>query len=276
MRKPFALFLIALATGLGGCSQPAEPQREPVKSATPQMSSTPQNSSSPAPSAVQMFRDDGSGNRGEAVESFQPGDRKMHFLAKLDEFKVGKTKAKVVFTGVETSAGKNLAVTQVESTSMVANEVTASVTLPRDWPFGSYKADFYIDDKLVTSRPYVISPAIDELKTLGLTLLEDDGKGNPGKPVKFFKATQHKLHFALEVNGFLVGKAKASWRFVAVDTTKGKNVDVGVQDADVSNIQGNTLTSFLELPRDWPTGTYKVEVKLNEREIYSGPFEIKS
>jgi hypothetical protein len=65
------------------------------------------------------------------------------------------------------------------------------------------------------------------------------------------------------VDGFFVGEAKVKWVFTAVDTTAGKNRQIQEVEFDATDFKGNTLTSFCELPRDWPTGKYKGDIYIN-------------
>lgn len=223
---------------------------------------------------VLLQRDQG-GEPGAEVKYFKPSDRKQHFTVKLDQLKVGSLKVHFEFVGVDTSAGKNLPVQKLDVSALVGNEAHASVSLPRDWPYGSYKMDVSIDGKLARSVPYVVSKAPEELKVLKNFLLLDDGKGRAGGPVKEFSSKQHNLHFAVEVDGFLMGQNQVGWTFVADDTTAGKNVTIASVKKELKDFPGDTLEGNCELPRDWPTGKYHVEVTLNGRPLSRIPFQVK-
>jgi len=115
-------------------------------------------------------------------------------------------------------------------------------------------------------------------EVLRMVMFHDDGKGKPGEKVTVFKATNHNLHFALEVRGRWPANSAARWSFTAVDTSGGKGVKIGdiegkLPDFGASNL--NTLTSNVELPRDWPTGIYKVDVFVNGKQLHTAEFKIE-
>jgi hypothetical protein len=213
--------------------------------------------------SVKLMRDDGKGNSGEEVKSFRPADRKQHFQVELTATKMGSLEAKWVFTALDTTAGKNIKIFESKVTGLVGNIISGSVRLPRDWPSGSYKADLYLNDKLIKTIEYVVSRPVSELSVISVKLRRDDGGGNPGEEVKVFRPSDHKQHFEAEVDGFFVGEAKVKWVFTALDTTAGKNKQILEAEFDATDFKGNTLTSFCELPRDWPPGTYKGDIYIN-------------
>ena len=228
----------------------------------------------PLVTKVKLLRDNG-GKPGAEVEYFKPGERKIHFLVLFDRLTVGKTKVHLVFTGVDTSAGKNLEVKQLDMQALVANEVSASVALPRDWPYGTYRADLFVNGQKLKSIDYVISPSADEVKSTGSALFRDDGKGGEGARVSKFSPKDRNLHFEMGLNGYLMGKAIVRWSYVALQTTAGNNREITAQDTDLSNFRGNTLTGNCELPRDWPKGTYEARVSINGRAVGKIPFTVE-
>jgi len=226
--------------------------------------------------SVKLLRDDGSGNPGEVVKSFRPSDRRHHFRVELADMRAGGTEVRWVFTGVDTTAGKNIEIAESRTSALVANVISGSVALPpRDWPTGSYKADLYLNDRLIKTIEYVVSRPVGELSVISVALKRDDGEGNPGEKVKEFHPSDHKLHFEAEVDGFFVGEARVKWVFTAVETTAGKNRQVQEVEFDVTDFRGNTLTSHVELPRDWPTGLYKVDIHINDKLIKTFEYTIR-
>ncbi len=209
------------------------------------------------------------------VKFFHPQDHKLVFKADLGGMKLGQTKIKWKFIAVEVASGDNGLIKEVEASGMVANQATGSLTLPSDWPYGNYKAELYVNDKLVATQPYVVSPEVKDLKATAHAIFADDGKGGRGARVESFKPANHKQHFGVQVNGFLMGKAEAHWTFIAVDTAAGKNQKITEMKSDVSNTPGDTLTAHVELPQDWPVGKYRAEVTLNGRPLDAINYEVK-
>lgn len=103
-----------------------------------------------------VLRADANGEPGEEVEVFIPSDQTQHFEIKLDETKVGTADFLVEFWAVDTSAGQNIKITEWSGNSLLANTLSASVKLPRDWPVGLYRLDVKHDGKAIGSHEYEI------------------------------------------------------------------------------------------------------------------------
>lgn len=102
------------------------------------------------------FMVDDNGSPGEEVEAFVATDRVQYFEIKLDEVKAGKHDFLVEFWAVETDAASNVKVTEFKVGGLLVNTINANISLPRDWPIGSYRFDVKMDGKLVESYDYVV------------------------------------------------------------------------------------------------------------------------
>lgn len=122
----------------------------------PEATSAPAQEGKIGVASIALMRDDGNGEPGDVVQSFTPADRKMHFEVKTTGLLSPGSKVKWVFAAVDTTEGKNLQITTVETDVLVANNLTATLTLDRDWPTGSYKAEVYLDDQLLTTVDYTV------------------------------------------------------------------------------------------------------------------------
>jgi hypothetical protein len=103
------------------------------------------------------LRSDVAGEPGETVEVFLPTDKKLHFDIALDETELGNHDFVVEFWAVDTSAGKDIKVSEFKQNSLVTNTINASISLPRDWPVGSYRLDVKMDGKLIGSHDYEVA-----------------------------------------------------------------------------------------------------------------------
>jgi hypothetical protein len=94
---------------------------------------------------------------GEHVSSFRPTDNPMHFVVGLSEFESG-TKVRVVLMGVEVATGeKNVKVGEIErETGTLENQMDATMTLPRNWPTGTYRVDVYVNGSLEKSQEFEV------------------------------------------------------------------------------------------------------------------------
>jgi hypothetical protein len=59
-----------------------------------------------------------------------------------------------------------------------------------------------------------------------------------------------------------------------VKTSAGDNVEVGNSDIADWPLENTRLTFDAELPRDWPDGQYRVEVKIGRQLLSALQFEV--
>lgn len=105
---------------------------------------------------VKLYTDDGSGDEGDEVQNFKPTDNPQHFTAHMSEFESG-TRVKLVVTAVNAGGEKNFKILEKEvETNSVTNQTTFMMKLPRPFPTGDYRADFYVNDKLDKTVNYKV------------------------------------------------------------------------------------------------------------------------
>ena len=99
-----------------------------------------------------------------------------------------------------------------------------------------------------------------------------DAGGSPGKSVTAFAPGDRKIFAEAKLNQTVTNfSGKAVW--TAVDTSAGKGITVA--EAPLSGLAGNILTTNAELPRDWPTGTYRVSFYQGDTLLKAQEFTIR-
>ncbi|HEY3061901.1 MAG TPA: hypothetical protein VGL99_23240 [Chloroflexota bacterium] len=115
----------------------------------------------------------------------------------------------------------------------------------------------------------VPSAASAQVAVESVTFMRDDGAGAPGEVVSAFRPTDHTLYVQTTVDQVLVNpKGHVFW--TAVETSAGDNI--AIADADLSGVLANTFTAHLSLPRDFPTGRYRVDFTLDDQLLQSAEF----
>ena len=104
-----------------------------------------------------------------------------------------------------------------------------------------------------------------------VTLRADDG-GEPGEEVEVFHPTDKKLHFDIALDEAKVGNHTFVVEFWAVDTSAGGDIRLG--DFKSESLLSNTIKASIALPRDWPTGLYRLDVSMDGELIGSHEYEI--
>ncbi len=98
--------------------------------------------------SMELARDDGAGDSGEVVKSFKTTDNPLHCLVKLSEAAAG-TKVRVVWMAMDAAGAKDFDIAEPfeYTTGASEKEVDATVTLPREWPAGSYRVEASVNDQ---------------------------------------------------------------------------------------------------------------------------------
>src|SRR6266480_4909675 len=92
---------------------------------------------------------------GPAMTTFAPTDHTIYAEIALNQTASGLN-SKLVWTAVDTTAGQNIEVASKDVTGVVANTITGNVSLPNDWPTGTYKLDVYLNGALANTTPYSV------------------------------------------------------------------------------------------------------------------------
>ncbi|MCM3905391.1 MAG: hypothetical protein ND866_27155 [Pyrinomonadaceae bacterium] len=99
-------------------------------------------------SELHMAKDNGNEEPGEETNSFSPGDRTIHCVAKLADAKAG-TQMKFSWFIVDAGGSKDEKIRDIDyTTRALENIVHGHLTLPRDWPSGKYKVDVFVNGNL--------------------------------------------------------------------------------------------------------------------------------
>jgi hypothetical protein len=92
----------------------------------------------------------------EAVTSFLASDRVLHCIAELNVAKAG-TQVKFIWNTVQISGSQNEAFKTIEYATKAGELlVHGNLTLPNDWPRGTYRVDIYVNNTLSKSVNYSI------------------------------------------------------------------------------------------------------------------------
>jgi hypothetical protein len=145
----FGLVCLILLGACGGASSPST------------LTSTSTAVSAASASGVQVesamvARDDGNGKPGESVTSFKPTDRTFHAVVKLDRLESG-LKVKFSWVAIQAAGSKNQVLAEEEFTTLTATTLTGTITLPEDWPTGTYRFDVYVNDSLAKSVDFTVT-----------------------------------------------------------------------------------------------------------------------
>ena len=104
---------------------------------------------------ISMAKDD-NGKPGETTLVFEPGDRTIHCVAELNKAKKG-TQVRFVWKAVDVAGSKNEEIKTIDyTTKSFENKIRGHLTLPYDWPKGTYEVDVYINGALDKTIKYTI------------------------------------------------------------------------------------------------------------------------
>ncbi len=109
--------------------------------------------------SIVLKRDNGNNEAGDTVDQFLATDRTQYFEAETSRLLDAGTKVKWSFTAVKTTSGNDILIKDVTTDVLVANQLSAHISLPNDWPVGSYKVDVYFNDNLIKTLNYEVVAA---------------------------------------------------------------------------------------------------------------------
>ena len=103
-------------------------------------------------------------------------------------------------------------------------------------------------------------------KTSGISVasieMATEKGGQPGDTVQSFSPTDNPMHFVIKLNDSAKG-TKVRVVLMAVSVSTGdKDTKVGELDYETKALEDRVNAQF-ELPRDWPTGSWRLEVYIN-------------
>jgi hypothetical protein len=105
---------------------------------------------------IHMAKDNGRGAPGDRTESFSPEDRTIHCVVKLKKATRG-TAMRFSWWIVDADGSKNQKIKDIDyTTKTLENIVHGHLSLPQDWPQGSYKVQVYVNGDLDRTVNYAI------------------------------------------------------------------------------------------------------------------------
>ena len=104
---------------------------------------------------IHMAKDD-NGDPGTETDSFNPGDRTVHCVAKMKEPKSG-TKMRFEWWAVDVEGTENQKIQEINyTTKAFDNVIHGHLTYPKDWPSGKYKVEVYVNGNLDKTAFYTV------------------------------------------------------------------------------------------------------------------------
>lgn len=139
---------------LGRGAQPSSGWNNSPTTGSPTTASP--NTAEIAIQTVHMARNN-NGRPGDAVLSFMPTDRMIFCVITFNVARAG-TKVRFVWKTVEIEGSRNEEIKTVDYvTKPGEDKVQGNLTLPRDWPVGTYKVDIYVNGTFAKTVNYRVS-----------------------------------------------------------------------------------------------------------------------
>jgi len=144
-----------------------------------------------------------------------------------------------------------------------------------DWPH-AHRPIQRIKGITVAVRNLLLSLALFPIAAFGVGIdsvtLKADAEGAAGEVVEVFIPSDLVQHFDIKLDAVKMGKHDFLVEFWAVDTTAGENIRI--TDFKSSALIANTITAKIALPREWPVGLYRLDVKMDGAAIGSYEYDV--
>lgn len=102
--------------------------------------------------------------------------------------------------------------------------------------------------------------------------LMTDNKGEPGEAVEEFVPSDLMQHFDIKLDATETGNHNFLVEFWAVSTTAGDNLKV--TEFKTNSLVTNTINAKVSLPRDWPAGHYRLDIKMDGTTIGTHEYDV--
>lgn len=218
----------------------------------------------------QLFTDD-KGKPGNRIEKFDYRQRTLHFRVVLSR-PVERAKGRWIFLAKATSAGNGRQIQSVEG-EFEGTDLVAQLSLPSDWPVGTYEVQIILDNDPVGSFTYEVTGEKTNIVFLGHSMAPDNGKGLPGNPVESLKPTDRKFHLQVTTKGTDTTSPEVVWRLYFVDGAK--LVEVANAEVPRIQLQDSVIKCIFDSPKDWNKGLYRATVSLNGKTAHTLEFRVK-
>jgi hypothetical protein len=106
---------------------------------------------------IYFAKDDGTGEMGDVVESFQTTDTPIYVVVKLTDSAAMNVKMNLVAANVKGLKAESKIITTSFKTSKMQNRVNFSGKPEKLWFVGKYRVDIFLDDKLSKSLEFEIT-----------------------------------------------------------------------------------------------------------------------
>jgi hypothetical protein len=106
-----------------------------------------------------------------------------------------------------------------------------------------------------------------------IELAKDNGRGKPAQVVKAFAPADNPFHCVLQVKP-LTGPTVFVATLIAVKAADVQNYTVATTNLAAGSRMESVDFKF-SLPRDWPVGSYRIDIKVNGKTLKDVSFEIK-
>lgn len=208
---------------------------------------------------------------------FVETQQRLLFVVEFDKSVAG-TQIDVAIVSVRTTGGLEQIIFSSSNKVLPDGRLPIELRLPRNWPVGHYDVRLGVNERLIASLPYRVrptAPRVSPIKANGdikIVRVSDDGKElllvpNP-------KANLRNLNFLLDTTGANTDGVNVTWTLTALKTSAGDNLAIGSNTIENWPVENTRLTFDVDLPRDWPTGEYRVDVKIGTQLLSALQFQI--
>lgn len=231
------------------------------------------------PRQLKLFADTAKGLSGEPLTAneFVETQHRQLFIVEFDKSVAG-TQIDIAIVSVRTTGGVEQVIFSASEKILPDGRLPIELRLPRNWPVGYYDIRLGVNERLIARLPYKVLPtaprntAIKANGDIKIVRVSDDGKDL--LLVTEPRAAQRSLNFILDTTGSNTDGASVTWTLTALKIANASNLTIGVNTIDDWPLENTRLEYEVELPRDWPPGQYRVDVKIGSQLLAALQFNI--
>jgi hypothetical protein len=196
-------------------------------------------------------------------------------LVTFDKAAAGQT-YRFAIRAVDTTASASAVLLTGEAAVTSEGVVPLQARLPGKWPVGTYDVLVSRNGLDVERLAYEVVPEKPRVGPITVESIAIERVVRPGQvegatPIR---ASYRHLNFAAVAKGANTDGVKLTWVLRAEQTTGGAG-EVSKLEIPKRLIENTEIMFDVELPRDWPTGRYRVDLSIDDKPAASRTFQIE-
>ncbi|WP_342358596.1 hypothetical protein [Terrarubrum flagellatum] len=229
------------------------------------------------PKSLRLFADTRRGHFGNPLPEnvFPDTQRQQLGTVEFDKSAAGQ-KVRFSLRLAKTSAGLGRIAYSDEATIDREGKLHFTLPLARNWPIGAYDVVISRGGRELGVLSYLVKAAQSRATPIAVSAIRISRltEVETLEPAPEPRPGDRSLRFTASTSGVRTEGATIGWTLSALDTDAGPDPDIYSTTIAQLPLDNSDLIFNVRLPRDWPTGLYRVQLTLDGAPLAAHEFRI--